>query len=50
MGSPPTSPHFPSNTYHCIATIAREEGFRALWKGTLGNYYRMLVWQAWPHP
>ena len=37
-------------TWDCVVMIAREEGLRSLWKGTLGNFYRMLIWQATFYP
>eukprot|EP00667_Euglena_gracilis_P016600 EG_transcript_17387 len=37
-------------TYHCLVVTARQEGVGALWKGTVGNYYRMLIWQGSFYP
>lgn len=35
---------------HCLVVTARQEGVGALWKGTVGNYYRMLIWQGSFYP
>eukprot|EP00668_Euglena_longa_P011807 GGOE01014227.1.p1 GENE.GGOE01014227.1~~GGOE01014227.1.p1 ORF type:complete len:321 (+),score=75.59 GGOE01014227.1:39-965(+) len=37
-------------TYHCMMLTARQEGITALWKGTVGNYCRMVIWQATFYP
>jgi len=37
-------------TFHCFALTVRQEGVWALWRGTVGNFYRMVIWQAAFYP